>query len=84
LPDPPVAHIAGLREKARFNVDRIEKVEREFFASYLERALYTTVPARRTGGKNDEVAPLSLADYEAASAESPLLHSGFKGWAGPG
>lgn len=82
LPDPPVAHIAGLREKARFNVDRIEKAEQEFFASYLARALYTTIPARRTGGKSDEVAPLSIADYEAASAESPLLLAGFKGWAG--
>ncbi len=80
LPDPPVAHIAGLREKPRYSLTAIEKAERAFFEQYLERALYTTIPSRRAGGANgDEVAPLSLPDYEAAAAKVPLLYSGGKG-----
>jgi len=80
LADPPVAHLAGLREKPRFSVPAIERAEQAFFAEYLERALYTTVPARRSGGTGgDEVAPLSLADYGAAAGAAEVLHPGWKG-----
>ena len=49
---------------------------REFFAAYLNRALYTTVPARRAGGEGDEIAPLSAPDYEAAVSTLRPLRSG--------
>ncbi len=76
LPDPPVAHIAGLREKLRFNPERMAENEQAFLEGYLERALYTTIPSR--GGAKTEVAPLSLADYEAAAAEVRPLYPGLR------
>lgn len=76
LPDPPVAHIAGLREKMRFNPERMAENEQAFLEGYLERALYTTIPSR--GGTKTEVAPLSLADYEAAAAAVRPLYPGLR------
>jgi hypothetical protein len=79
LATPPVAHIAGMREKPRFDVLRIAQVEREFFAEYLPRAMYTTVPRRRSGSEaTDEVAPLSREDYAEAASVVPHLRSGFQ------
>lgn len=71
---PPVAHVSGLREKVRFNVETIAAREEAFFAEWLPKALYTTVPARRSGGTHpDEVAPLSMREYaEAAGRQEPL------------
>jgi hypothetical protein len=77
LPDPPVAHIAGLREKTRFNHETCARNEQSFFAQYLEHALYTTVPARG-GGPKSEVAPLSLADYQAAADAADVLYPGLR------
>ena len=50
--------------------------EQAFLEGYLERALYTTIPSR--GGAKTEVAPLSLADYEAAAAEVRPLYPGLR------
>lgn len=69
MPTSPVAHISGLRERPRFSLQVIAAREERFFADYLPRALYTTIPARRHGGGGDEVSPLSVADFEAAVAE---------------
>lgn len=74
LPTPPTSHITGLRERPRFSLEKIAAREDEFFASYLTRAMYTTIPRRRQSGTSDEVAPLSLADFEAAAAAVPPLH----------
>lgn len=74
LGEPAPCHIAGLREYPRFSLQAIEERERRFFADYLPRALYTTLPARRQGGK--EAALLSRAHYEAAVAEVPDLEAG--------
>lgn len=76
LPAPPQSHITGLRERARFDIERIAEAEQRFFATYLPAALYTTIPARRQGGRGDEVAPLSLESYAAAAAEMPGLRGG--------
>jgi hypothetical protein len=76
LPAAPQSHITGLRERARFDVERIAAAEERFFATYLPTALYTTIPARRQGGGGDEVAPLSLANYAKAAAEMPQLAGG--------
>lgn len=77
LGTPPVAHIAGLREKPRYDLEAIEIRERKFFDDYLLRALYTTTGARRSGGEDvDVVAPLSIEGYERAAAEAPTLRSG--------
>lgn len=79
LQTPPVAHIAGLREKPRFNIDRIEENEKAFFAEYLQTALYTTIPARRSGADaHDEVAPLSSEDFEKAVLEIKPLRGGYR------
>lgn len=80
LPTPPVAHVAGMREKPRFDVQAIGDLEREFFAEYLPRAMYTTIPARRAGAGAgpDEVAPLCLADYEAATQAAGLVRPGWR------
>lgn len=79
LVTPPVAHIAGMREKPRFDVEHIADRERNFFGEYMQRALYTTIPASRTGGSNaDEVAPLSAEDYAAAASNVTILRSGWK------
>ena len=79
LTTPPVAHIAGMREKPRFDIESIAEKEREFFAEYLHRAMYTTIPARRAGsGGPDEVAPLSSADYEAAVQAAGIVRPGWK------
>jgi radical SAM superfamily enzyme YgiQ (UPF0313 family) len=69
MPTSPVVHIAGLRERPRYSLQTIRAREEKFFADYLPRALYTTVPSRRHGGEpGDEVSPLSVADFEAAVA----------------
>lgn len=79
LATPPVAHIAGMREKPRYDVQHIAEKERAFFAEYLKRAMYTTVPSSRSGGANtDEVAPLSAEDYAEAVKDVSVLHSGWK------
>jgi hypothetical protein len=79
LGTPPVAHVAGLREKVRFNVETIEEVEQAFFADWLPKALYTTVPARRSGGTHpDEVAPLSAQEYADAAAKQPMVRPGLR------
>ncbi|MEZ6017212.1 MAG: radical SAM protein [Planctomycetota bacterium] len=74
LPVPPVSHIGGMRERRRFDVERIEATIREFFTAYLPTALYTTVPSRRAGGSGgEEVSPLTLEHYlEAAAAVRPI------------
>jgi hypothetical protein len=74
LPAPP-SHIPGLRERPRFSLDAIERVERRFFAEYLPRALTTTIPARRTGGAA-EAALLSPSHFERAAAEVEPLRAG--------
>ena len=74
LPVPP-SHIPGLRERPRFSLDAIERVERRFFAEYLPRALYTTIPARRAGGAV-EVALLSPSHFEEAAASVEPLRAG--------
>jgi len=76
LPAAPQSHITGLRERARFSIERITEAEERFFATFLPAALYTTIPARRQGGKGDEVAPLSVGHYQSAAAEMPQLHGG--------
>ena len=76
LPPPPQSHITGLRERARFDIERIAEAEQRFFAAYLPQALYTTIPARRQGGGGDEVAPLSLESYAAAAGQMPELRGG--------
>jgi hypothetical protein len=79
LATPPVAHIAGMREKPRFDILRIAELEREFFGAYLPRAMYTTVPRKRSGSDAiDEVSPMSAEDYAAAASEAPTLKSGFQ------
>lgn len=79
LGEPPVAHIAGLREKKRFDPDRMLDLEREFFERFLPEAMYTTIPASRQGGAGDEVAPLSLARFHAALEEMPRMRGGVSG-----
>jgi anaerobic magnesium-protoporphyrin IX monomethyl ester cyclase len=74
LPPPPPSHIPGLREYERFSVDAIIERERRFFASYLRRALTTTIPATRGGGRH--VALLSGRHYKAATDELPALRPG--------
>ncbi len=77
MPAPPASHIAGLREKPRFGLEAIEEAERRFFESYVPRALYTTVPARRGFGEpREESAPLSARDYRAAASAEPDLRPG--------
>ena len=76
LPAPP-SHVPGLRERARFSLDAIEAAERSFFERYLPRALYTTIPARRTGGGGD-VAALSSAHFEEAAREMKPLRGGAR------
>lgn len=77
LTEPPSAHIAGLREKPRYKLERIEEAETRFFADYLDVALYTTIPARRADGAVRDVAPLSIEHYKkAAAAVRPM----FAGW----
>ncbi len=77
MPESPPSHIAGLREYERFSVDAIVERERRFFAEYLPRALYTTIPARRSGSGR-EVALLAREHFEAAQAEVKPLRSGRK------
>ena len=78
MPFPPVSHIAGLREKMRFETDRMEVHIAEFFARYLPDALRAGPTGRRgfgepqTGGS----APLSAADYDVAAAAGPVLRRG--------
>ncbi len=75
MPTSPVVHIAGLRERPRYSLQTIRAREEQFFADYLPRALYTTVPSRRHGGEpGDEVSPLSVADFEAAVAAVEAMH----------
>jgi radical SAM superfamily enzyme YgiQ (UPF0313 family) len=75
LPAPPVVHITGLRERARYSLDLIAKEEARFFGEYLEHALYTTLPARSSGDTRD-VSPLSLTDYRAAAEQVARLQAG--------
>jgi hypothetical protein len=79
LPEPPVAHIAGLREKKRFDPERMREAERAFFDRYLREAMYTTVPADRMGGGGDEVAPLSLGSWKAAMQDMADMRGGVSG-----
>lgn len=78
MPFPPVSHIAGLREKMRFETDRMEIHVTEFFQRYLPDALRAAPKGRRgfgepqTGGS----APLSAADYDVAAAAGPDLRRG--------
>ncbi len=78
MPFPPVSHIAGLREKTRFETDRMEVHVREFFERYLPDALRSAAKGRRgfgepqTGGS----APLSATDYDTAAAAAPDLRRG--------
>ena len=62
------AQRVGLPERPRFDVDEIAAREDRFFASYLRKALYTTLPARRTGS-GPSLAPLSVEHYVAATAK---------------
>jgi anaerobic magnesium-protoporphyrin IX monomethyl ester cyclase len=74
LPLPPISHIGGMREKPRYDAERIEENVREFFAEYLKTALYTTIPSRRAGGSgSEEVAPLTVEHYAEAAAAVRLL-----------
>jgi len=74
LPDPAASHIAGLRERPRFSLTAIAEREAAFFASYLPRALYTTLPSSGGG----LVAPLELEDFEQAAAAEPRLPGGTR------
>jgi hypothetical protein len=76
MPAPPHVHITGLRERPRFSLDLIAKEEDRFFGAYLERAMYTTLPARGTGATARDVAPLSIEDYRAAADEVGHLLAG--------
>jgi hypothetical protein len=64
-----------MREKPRYDAERIEQNIQAFFAEYLKTALYTTIPSRRTGGSGgEEVAPLTAEHYaEAAASVRPLF-----------
>lgn len=73
-PEPPPSHIPGLREYERFSVDAIEERERKFFAEYLEKALYTTLPSRRQGGR--DAALLSADHLQAAQDRVKPLRAG--------
>ena len=75
LPEPPTSHIAGLRTRPHFSLKRIQETEEAFFADYLPRALYTTIPARREGGQG-EVSALSPAHFAAAAEDVPALRPG--------
>lgn len=79
LPEPPVAHIAGLREKKRFDPERMLEAERAFFERYLRESMYTTVPAARMGGSGDEVAPLSMDTWKTAMQDMPDMRGGVSG-----
>jgi anaerobic magnesium-protoporphyrin IX monomethyl ester cyclase len=71
-PEAPRSHITGLRERPRFPLAQLVENEQRFFAEWLPRALYTTLPARRSRGAGgasgvvDEVAMLSEQSYRAA------------------
>ncbi len=75
LPPPPPSHLQGLKERARFSLERIERNERRFFEQYYPRALYTTLPGRR-GGVTNEVAALSLEHYQRHAATLRPLRPG--------
>jgi anaerobic magnesium-protoporphyrin IX monomethyl ester cyclase len=66
--DVPISHVLGMRRRPRFAVDRIEANEDEFFARFLPKALFSTLPARR-GFETAAMAPLTLDLYREASAE---------------
>jgi radical SAM superfamily enzyme YgiQ (UPF0313 family) len=76
LPPPPHVHITGLRERPRFSIELIAKNEAEFFGRYLQRAMYTTLPACGASGESREVAPLAIADYSAAAGRVGRLSAG--------
>ncbi len=83
MPSPPVSHIAGLREKARFDTDRMAEHERAFFERYLPGALSSSPKGRRGFGEpqsavshTTNAAPLSVTDYDSAAAEGPELRRG--------
>ncbi|MBI4606122.1 MAG: radical SAM protein [Planctomycetes bacterium] len=75
LSAPPTSHIPGLREYARFSVDAIAEAEERFFQDYLPRALYTTIPARRSASGR-ETALLSPEHFRAAAASLRPLRPG--------
>jgi anaerobic magnesium-protoporphyrin IX monomethyl ester cyclase len=62
----------GLPSRPRFDLAEIAAREERFFAGYLRKALYTTLPARR-GGPGFALAPLSFEHFEEASAKEPAL-----------
>jgi hypothetical protein len=61
------------KTRPRFSLARIADREDRFFASYWPRALYTTLPARRSGGARDALAPLSLPHFERESQRVPAM-----------
>lgn len=61
---PPPSHIAGLRERERFSVEKIEQREREFLEGYLAEAL---LPLEGAGGKAI-AAPLCASHFRRAAA----------------
>jgi anaerobic magnesium-protoporphyrin IX monomethyl ester cyclase len=79
---PPLSHIPGLRERARFSVEAIARQEKSFFEKYLRRALSAmipeggrTIPEGRRGSPTG-VAALSPADLAAAVRDVAPLRSG--------
>ncbi|MBI4583554.1 MAG: radical SAM protein [Planctomycetes bacterium] len=74
LPPPPPSQIAGLRERPRFSLEAIAREEEKFLEKFYQRALYTTLPARRQGGV--ELAPLTLRLFHNACHEVPGLRPG--------
>jgi hypothetical protein len=79
MPPPPVSHIAGLREKVRFDLGRMAENERTFLEQYLPDALRAAPRGRRGFGEPQEAtgAPLSVEDYERAAAAGPVLRRGY-------
>ncbi|MBL8861927.1 MAG: radical SAM protein [Planctomycetes bacterium] len=78
LPPPPVSHIAGLRERARFDLGRMAENERAFLSDYLPGALRAVARGRRGFGEpqSGPAAPLSVEDYDRAAALGPKLYRG--------
>ncbi len=79
MPFPPVSHIAGLREKARFDLTRIVENEKQFFERYLPGALSSSPKGRRGFGESQTgggSAPLSVVDYDRSAGDAPALRRG--------
>jgi hypothetical protein len=64
--------------RARYDVEKIEARETEFFSPrVLKRALYDH-PERLRPARTREVAPLSLDDFETAAASVTPLRAGYR------